>query len=112
MTPDVPPNIHYEFTRSLAFAAVFDLWTAIGLPEDIAHDLRDPHDHTITYLIQEYPSLEPTLEGNPIDMIEHDLRAMRLMDFEPIEETFETVREFFDEEVEYPFELELTEVSR
>lgn len=103
---DAPPGVKQELRRSVAFVAVIDLWTAFdGFHEDTADEYLQPHRDTIAQILEDYPSLSPTLDENPAEVIEDDLKASGLLDEAPIKEGFEMTREFYDREDVLPIEL-------
>lgn len=107
---DASRAVRYEFRRAVAFTAVFEFWTDLGLPEEMVLDLLEPHQDTITRYVKKY-DLEPVLDENPVAVIDHDLEAMGILEFESLKEYTELVREFYDENPDaLPLVLELEEV--
>lgn len=101
-----PPDIKQELRRSVAFVAVIDLWTAYdGFHEETADEYLQPHRETIAQILEDYPSLSPTLDKNPAEVIEADLKVSGLLEEAPIEEALETTREFYQQEDMLPIEL-------
>lgn len=103
---NVPPGIKHELRRSVAFVAVIDMWSAFdGFQEETADEYLQPHRETIAQILEDYPSLNPTLDENPAEVIEDDLKVSGLLDEAPIEEALETTREFYEQEDVLPIEL-------
>lgn len=103
---DAPPGVKQELRRSIAFVAVIDMWTAFdGFQEETADEYLQPHRETIAQILEDYPPLSPTLDENPAEVIEDDLKASGLLDEAPIKEGFETTREFYEQEDVLPIEL-------
>ena len=106
MTTDAPPDIKQELRRSVAFVAVIDMWTGFdGFNQDTADEYLQPHRDTIAQILDDYPSLSPTLDENPAEIIEDDLKVSGLLDEAPIEEALKTTREFYEQEDVLPIEL-------
>lgn len=112
---DVPRQIRYEFNRSLSFVAVFSLWKD-GRDESLSQlvdDILEPHQNTISYCLNHYPSLEPIVRENPVDAIEDTLRDQEMYEMDVLEDFLEKTRLFYEEEDHLPLELEVaaTEVE-
>lgn len=103
---DAPPDVKQELRKSIAFVALIDMWTAFdGFQEETADEYLQPHRETIAQILDDYPSLSPTLDENPAEVIEDDLKASELLDEAPIKEGLETTREFYEQEDVLPIEL-------
>lgn len=104
---DVPPDIKRELRRSVAFVAVFNLWTAFeGVTEETVNEYLIPHRETVEQILDEHPSLSPTLDENPADVIEDDLRESGMLNQVAIEDALTMTREFYEKEDVLPIELE------
>lgn len=103
---DAPPGVEQELRRSVAFVAIIDMWTAFdGFQQETADEYLQPHRETIAQILDDYPSLSPTLDENPAKVIGDDLKASGLLDEAPIKDGFETTREFYETEDVLPIEL-------
>ena len=105
-----PPGVKAELLRSLAFVSVFNLWTAFdGVTEETINEYLIPHRETVEQILDEHPSLSPTLDENPADVIEDDLRESGLLNEIGIEDALTMTREFYEENDVLPIELEVEE---
>lgn len=110
MSEDIPADVRERFDRAVSFVVVCDLLRSQGDDEGppTIIELLKKNQETVVELMEEYPSLEPTTEGqNPAMTVWEALEETGVLEDNPaLREGLTQVGDYLDERDE-PVTLEL-----